>query len=173
MKIDAFCHIMPRPYYDRFFTLPETVHAANLRQRVANIPCLVDMDVRFAQMDEFGDYRQLINICAPSVEDLGSPEGTFVGGVRARRINVMHGDVVRLGRQLAVFVERDLAAYTGPVERSGGLVHGPKQMRDWIGPACASLTGWWCSTGSRPRALSSGRTIPVRRRPMTSRPKSS
>ena len=74
MKIDAFCHIMPRPYYDRFFTLDETVHAANLRKRVANIPCLVDMDVRFAQMDEFGDYRQLINICAPPVEDLGSPE---------------------------------------------------------------------------------------------------
>jgi predicted TIM-barrel fold metal-dependent hydrolase len=74
VKIDAFCHIMPRPYYDRFFTLDETIHAANLRQRVANIPCLVDMDVRFAQMDEFGDYRQLINICAPPVEDLGSPE---------------------------------------------------------------------------------------------------
>jgi hypothetical protein len=74
VKIDAFCHIMPRPYYDRFFTLDETVHAANLRKRVANIPCLVDMDVRFAQMDEFGDYRQLINICAPPVEDLGSPE---------------------------------------------------------------------------------------------------
>jgi hypothetical protein len=68
------------------------------------------------------------------VEDLGSQEGTFVGGVRARRINVMHGDIVRIGRQLAVFVERDLAAYTGPVERSGGLVHGPKQRRDWIGP---------------------------------------
>ena len=64
---------MPRPYYDRFFTLDETVHAANLRKRVANIPCLVDMDVRFAQMDEFGDYRQLINICAPPLEDLGSP----------------------------------------------------------------------------------------------------
>jgi hypothetical protein len=74
VKIDAFCHIMPRPYYDRFFTLEETVHAANLRKRVANIPCLVDMDVRFAQMDEFGDYRQLINICAHPVEDLGSPE---------------------------------------------------------------------------------------------------
>ncbi len=67
-------------------------------------------------------------------EDLGSTDGTFVGGVRARRINVMHGDVVRLGRQLAIFVERDLAAYVGPVERSGGLVHGPKQRRDWIGP---------------------------------------
>ena len=78
------------------------------------------------------------------VEDLGSPEGTFVGGVRARRINVMHGDVVRLGRQLAVFVERDLVAYTGPVERSGGLVHGPKQRRDWIGPVLELTRGGSC-----------------------------
>jgi hypothetical protein len=68
------------------------------------------------------------------IEDLGSPEGTFVGGVRARRIGVMHGDVVRLGRQLAIFVERDLVAYAGPIERSGAIVHGPKQRRDWIGP---------------------------------------
>ena len=68
------------------------------------------------------------------VEDLGSAEGTFVGGVRAKRINVMHGDVVRLGRQLAIFVERDLAAYAGAVERTGGLLHGPRQRRDWIGP---------------------------------------
>jgi hypothetical protein len=78
------------------------------------------------------------------IEDLGSPEGTFVGGVRARRINVMHGDVVRLGRQLAVFVERDLAAYTGPVERSGSLVHGPKQRRDWIGPVLDLARGGSC-----------------------------
>lgn len=68
------------------------------------------------------------------LEDLGAPEGTFVGGVRAQRINVMHGDVVRLGRQLAVFVERDLASYAGPAARSGALVHGPKQRRDWIDP---------------------------------------
>jgi predicted TIM-barrel fold metal-dependent hydrolase len=74
VKIDAFCHIMPRPYYERFFTLDATVHAANLRKRVSNIPSLVDMDVRFSQMDEFGDYRQIINIAAPPVEDLGSPE---------------------------------------------------------------------------------------------------
>lgn len=72
-KIDAFCHIMPRPYYDRFFELDVSAHALNLRKRVSNIPALVDLDVRFAQMDEFGDYRQVINIAAPPAEDLGSP----------------------------------------------------------------------------------------------------
>ncbi|HEV7964495.1 MAG TPA: amidohydrolase family protein [Actinoplanes sp.] len=71
-KIDAFCHTMPRAYYDRFFALETTPAAANIRRRVANIPSLVDMDVRFAQMDEFADYRQVINIAAPPVEDLGS-----------------------------------------------------------------------------------------------------
>lgn len=73
VKIDAFCHIMPRPYYERFFELDVSEHAANLRKRVSNIPSLVDMDLRFSQMDEFGDYRQIINIAAPPVEDLGSP----------------------------------------------------------------------------------------------------
>lgn len=72
MKIDAFCHIMPRPYYDRFFELDATRHSANIRQRVSNIPSLVDLSVRFAQMDEFGDYRQIINIVAPPVDTLGS-----------------------------------------------------------------------------------------------------
>lgn len=74
MKIDAFCHIMPRPYYDRLFELDTSLHSANLRKRVANIPSLVNMDLRFRQMDEFGDYRQIINIAAPPVEDLGSAE---------------------------------------------------------------------------------------------------
>jgi hypothetical protein len=75
------------------------------------------------------------------VEDLGAPDGTFVGGVRAKRIGVMHGDVVRLGQQLAIFVERDLTSYVGPVERSGSLVHGPKQRRDWIGPVLELAKG--------------------------------
>jgi hypothetical protein len=68
------------------------------------------------------------------LEDLNSEGGTFVDGVRARRIGVSHGDVVRLGDQLAVFVERDLAVYDGPTSRAGNLVHGPKQRRDWIDP---------------------------------------
>ena len=75
MKIDAFCHVAPRPYYDRFMDLDLPRAASYLRRRVSGIPALVDMDLRFRQMDEFGDdYRQLINICAPPVEDLGSPQ---------------------------------------------------------------------------------------------------
>jgi predicted TIM-barrel fold metal-dependent hydrolase len=73
LKIDAFCHIMPAPYYERFLRLEVPRHV-NLRKRVSNVPSLFDLDVRFHQMDEFGeDYRQIVNLVAPPVEDLGSP----------------------------------------------------------------------------------------------------
>jgi predicted TIM-barrel fold metal-dependent hydrolase len=74
VKIDAFCHIMPHDYFSRFMQLDNAPRAANLRKRIASIPALVDLDVRFAQMDEFGDYKQIINVAAPPVEDLGSRE---------------------------------------------------------------------------------------------------
>lgn len=68
------------------------------------------------------------------VEDLGAQEGTFVNGVRAKRIGLTHGDVVRLGETLGIFVERDLSSYAGPIARTGSLVHGPRQRKDWIDP---------------------------------------
>jgi FHA domain/Bacterial regulatory protein, Fis family len=75
------------------------------------------------------------------LEDIGSLEGTFVGGVRAHRIGVMHGDVVRLGQQLAVFVERDLVSYAGAIEHTGTLVHGPRQRKEWIDPILDLVKG--------------------------------
>ncbi len=118
------------------------------RSITLNDGAVVGSASRDARIDGAGIAPEHVRVNVRSdgcyVEDLGSPEGTFVGGVRARRINVMHGDVVRLGRQLAVFVERDLAAYTGPVEHSGGLTHGPKQRRDWIGPVLDLARGGSC-----------------------------
>jgi len=68
------------------------------------------------------------------LEDLNSPSGTYVGGVRARRIGVSHGDVVRFGNRLAVFVERGLARYAGDGETSP-LVAGPHSRALYIEPA--------------------------------------
>jgi aminocarboxymuconate-semialdehyde decarboxylase len=73
MKIDAFCHILPRGYADRFQSLGNVPAAANLHKRTTGIPALVDLDLRFRQMDEFGDYRQIISIPAPPAEDIGPP----------------------------------------------------------------------------------------------------
>jgi hypothetical protein len=69
------------------------------------------------------------------LEDLESPHGTFVGGVRARRIGVAHGDVVRFGNQLAVFAERGLADYEGKIDLTTALVLGPRDIAAFVEPA--------------------------------------
>jgi uncharacterized protein len=75
VKLDAFCHVMPRPYFDRLSALTDTPAAANIRNRIEGIPSIVDLDVRFGQMDAFGaDYRQIVSLPAPPPEDLGPPE---------------------------------------------------------------------------------------------------
>ncbi|MGH2821092.1 MAG: amidohydrolase family protein [Actinomycetota bacterium] len=74
MKIDAFCHILPRAYYDRVGAISDAGAAENLRKRISGIPSLADLDLRFRQLEEFGDdYRQVISLAAPPVEDLGPP----------------------------------------------------------------------------------------------------
>lgn len=75
MKIDAYCHVIPQSYLDRLDELPATPASANIRKRSTGIPAMLDLGVRFAQMDEFGeDYRQIVSIPAPPAEDLGPPE---------------------------------------------------------------------------------------------------
>lgn len=71
MRIDAFCHILPPEYAQRFFSIDDSPALRNLQQRTRNIPALFDLDTRFSQMDEFGDYRQIINVAAPPLEDMG------------------------------------------------------------------------------------------------------
>jgi aminocarboxymuconate-semialdehyde decarboxylase len=96
VKIDAFCHTMPRAYRKRFFELEATPESANLRKRVADIPALHDMDVRFAQMDEFGEYRQFINVGTPQVEALGdrrvSREMARIGNEGLAELTADHPD---------------------------------------------------------------------------------
>jgi pSer/pThr/pTyr-binding forkhead associated (FHA) protein len=69
------------------------------------------------------------------LEDLESAGGTFVGGVRARRIGVAHGDVVRFGNQLAVFAEHGLVRYKGRIDLSQPLVIGPRDRSVFVEPA--------------------------------------
>src|SRR5665213_3625426 len=71
MKIDIFCHITPQNYYDRMLKLPET--GTTITRRTANIPAMVNLDVRFRMMDRFGDYCQVVSMAAPPIEALGDP----------------------------------------------------------------------------------------------------
>src|SRR6185503_12068965 len=73
MKIDAFTHILPRAYHERLSRLEVNERTANRLKRASTVPALLDLDERFRQMDEFGDYRQVINMAGAPVHDVGSP----------------------------------------------------------------------------------------------------
>ena len=45
-------------------------------KRVQNIPTLVDVDVRFRAMDEFGELREVISLASPPIEVLAEPGGS-------------------------------------------------------------------------------------------------
>lgn len=72
MKLDAFTHILPAAYAQRMRELADTPAARNIRQRISGVPALVDIDLRLRQLEEFGeDYRQIISLPAPPLEDIG------------------------------------------------------------------------------------------------------
>jgi aminocarboxymuconate-semialdehyde decarboxylase len=74
LKIDAFTHFMPLEYAERLASLGDAPAARNIRKRISGIKTLTDLDLRLRQLDEFGDdYRQIISLPAPPLEDVGDP----------------------------------------------------------------------------------------------------
>jgi len=70
-KIDSFCHIFPKAYFDKMIeTLPDAI---DMNKRVRNVPSIVDLDVRFRMMDRFDNYTQVICLPSPPIETLGPP----------------------------------------------------------------------------------------------------
>ena len=68
MYIDIYCHIYP----DRFFQEMQKVSPklGNIGARLRGVKKLFDLDARFREMDEFGDYREIISLPNPPIEDL-------------------------------------------------------------------------------------------------------
>ena len=80
--IDIYTHIYP----DRFFAEMTRVspQLENLGKRLRSVTKLFDLDARFREMDEYGDYRQVISLPNPPIEDLATGE---VGLTLARIAN--------------------------------------------------------------------------------------
>jgi uncharacterized protein len=70
--IDIYCHIYP----DRFFQEMTRVspRLENLGKRLRGVTKLFDLDARFREMDEFGDYRQIVSLPNPPIEDIAAGE---------------------------------------------------------------------------------------------------
>jgi uncharacterized protein len=75
-KIDAFAHILPPAYAGRL----EAITAGRVSDRIIGYrpwiredPALIDLDARWRTIDPFGDYRQVLTLAVPPLEELGEP----------------------------------------------------------------------------------------------------
>jgi predicted TIM-barrel fold metal-dependent hydrolase len=70
VKIDAFPHILPRPYLDRAKS-GVSGPLARVLDQFESLTALHDLDARFRVMDEFGDYLQVLTLAQPPLDLLG------------------------------------------------------------------------------------------------------
>jgi aminocarboxymuconate-semialdehyde decarboxylase len=78
-KIDAFAHILPRPYLDRLERQLERTMApsqlAYYREGVFSFdPVLTDLDARWRKIEPYGEYAQVLVLAVPPLEEVGPPE---------------------------------------------------------------------------------------------------
>jgi len=68
--IDIYCHIYP----DRFFheMTKASPKLENIGKRLRGVTKLFDLDARFSEMDQFGDYKQIISLPNPPIEDIAA-----------------------------------------------------------------------------------------------------
>jgi len=74
MKIDIFPHILPRRYFERMLRVAPAGLA--LQKRMAGIPALVDVDLRFGMMDRHPGYVQVLTLASPPLEVVGGPDAS-------------------------------------------------------------------------------------------------
>ena len=72
--IDAFNHFFPRPFFDKIMTLPRLER--EIGKRVRNVPAIYDLDERRRVVEMFKDknYKQVLSISQPPLEELGTPD---------------------------------------------------------------------------------------------------
>ena len=78
--IDIYCHIYPDRFYEEMTRISPQL--SNLGKRLRGVRKLFDLDERFREMDAYGDYRQVISLPNPPVEDLATGET----GLRLARV---------------------------------------------------------------------------------------
>jgi aminocarboxymuconate-semialdehyde decarboxylase len=70
--VDIYCHIFP----DKFFQEMNRIapRLGNIGARLRGVKKLFDLDERFREMDQFGDYREIISLPNPPIEDFAPGE---------------------------------------------------------------------------------------------------
>src|SRR6058998_2013194 len=70
--VDIYCHIFP----DKFFQEMNRIapRLGNIATRLRGVKKLFDLNERFREMDQFGDYRQIISLPNPPIEEIAAGE---------------------------------------------------------------------------------------------------
>jgi uncharacterized protein len=77
--VDIYCHIFP----DKFFQEMNRIapRLGNIGARLRGVKKLFDLDERFREMDQFGDYREIISLPNPPIEDFAGEHGLALARV--------------------------------------------------------------------------------------------
>lgn len=70
--VDIYCHIFPDAFFQEMNRIAPRL--GNIGARLRGVKKLFDLDERFREMDQFGDYREIISLPNPPVEDLAAGE---------------------------------------------------------------------------------------------------
>jgi uncharacterized protein len=126
-KIDAFAHILPHRYLDRLEKhLETTMPAPRLRYYREGVfrfnDVLTDLDARWRALEPFGDYRQVLVLAVPPLEEVGPPD---VAADFARLANDEMAELVaKHGERFAGFAAalplNDTEASLGEIDRACG-----------------------------------------------------
>jgi uncharacterized protein len=65
--VDIYCHIAPEKFFHEMNRIAPRL--GNIAARLRGVKKLFDLDARFSEMDQFGDYRQIISLPNPPIED--------------------------------------------------------------------------------------------------------
>src|ERR1700730_12242847 len=70
--VDIYCHIFPDAFFQEMNRIAPRL--GNIGARLRGVKKLFDLDERFGEMDQFGDYREIISLPNPPIEDFASGE---------------------------------------------------------------------------------------------------
>src|SRR5256885_14314970 len=66
--VDIYCHIFPDAFFQEMNRIAPRL--GNIGARLSGVKKLFDLDERFREMDQFGDYREIISLPNTPIEDL-------------------------------------------------------------------------------------------------------
>src|SRR5437764_347857 len=72
MIIDIYTHILPDAFFREMSRVSPKLE--NIGARLRGVKKLFDLDLRFAEMDTLGDYRQIVSLPNPPLEEIARGE---------------------------------------------------------------------------------------------------